>query len=55
MVRYVLTKVLRDVKALQTRKNCANGFENLLLPGLASHSKNFRGKLRTLLLLLLHN
>ena len=41
MVRYVLTKVFRGVKALQTRKESANGFENLLLQGLASHSENF--------------
>ena len=45
MVRYGLTKVLTDVKALQTRKKSANGFENLLLQGLASHSENFLGKL----------
>ena len=41
MVRYVLTKVLRGVKALQTRKKSGNGFENLLLRGLVSHSENF--------------
>ena len=41
MVHYGLAKVLRGVKALQTRKNSANGFENLLLQGLASHSENF--------------
>ena len=41
MVRYGLGKVLRDVKALQTRKKPANGLENLLLRGLASHSENF--------------
>ena len=41
MARYVLTKVLRGVKALQTRKESANGFENLILQGLASHSENF--------------
>ena len=41
MFRYVLTKVLRGVKALQTRKKSGNGFENLLLRGLASHSENF--------------
>ena len=29
MVHYGLAKVLRDVKALQTRKKPANGFENL--------------------------
>ena len=29
MVRYGLAKVLRGVKALQTRKKSANGFENL--------------------------
>ena len=31
MVDYGLAKVLRSVKALQTRKNSANGFENLNL------------------------
>ena len=36
MVRYGLAKVLRGVKALQTRKKSANGFENLLLQGLVS-------------------
>ena len=41
MVRYGLAKVLRGVKALQTRKKSANGFENLLLQGLVSHSENF--------------
>ena len=41
MVRYVLAKALRGAKALQTRKKSANGFENLLLQGLASHSENF--------------
>ena len=41
MVRYVLTKVLRGVKTLQTRKESANGFKNLILQGLASHSENF--------------
>jgi len=41
MVRYGLAKVLRGVKAFQTRKKSANGFENLLLQGLASHSENF--------------
>ena len=41
MVRYGLAKVLRGVKALQTRNKSANGFENLLLQGLASHSENF--------------
>ena len=40
MVRYGRGKVLRDVKALQTCKKSANGFENLLLQGLASHSEN---------------
>ena len=30
MVCYGLAKVLRGVKALQTRKESANGFENLL-------------------------
>ena len=29
MVHYGLAKVLRGVKALQTRKKSANGFENL--------------------------
>ena len=42
MVRYVLAKVLRGVKALQTRKKSANCFENLLHQGLASHSENFK-------------
>ena len=45
MVRYGLAKVLRGVKALQTRNKSTNGFENLLLSavlqGLASHSENF--------------
>ena len=41
MVRYGLAKVLRGVKAPQTRKQSANGFRNLLLQGLASHSENF--------------
>ena len=41
MVRYGLAKVLRGVKALQTRKESANGIENLLLQGLTSHSENF--------------
>ena len=46
MVRYGLAKVLRGVKALQTRKKKpANGFENLLLQGLTSHSENVLGKL----------
>ena len=41
MVRYVLAKALRDVKALQIpQKSNANGFENLLLQGLARHSEN---------------
>ena len=40
MVRYGLAKVLRGVKALQTRKKSANGFENLLLQGLTSHCEN---------------
>ena len=43
MVRYGLTKVLRGGKALQTRKESANGFENLVLQRLASHSENFYG------------
>ena len=41
MVRYGLAKVLRGVKAPQTRKKSANGFGNLFLQGLASHSENF--------------
>ena len=41
MVRYGLAKVLKGVKALQTRKKSANGFQNLVLQGLASHSENF--------------
>ena len=41
MVRHELAKVLRGVKALQTRQKTANGFEDLLLQGLASHSENF--------------
>ena len=41
MVRYLLAKVLRGVKAPQTRKKSANGFGNLLPQGLASHSENF--------------
>jgi len=41
MVRYVLAKVLRGVKALQIPKKSVNGFENLLLQGLARHSENF--------------
>ena len=41
MDHYRLAKVLRDVKALQTCKKSVNGFENLLLQGLASHSENF--------------
>ena len=45
MVCYGCAKVLRGVEAPQTRKKAANGFENLLLPGLASHSENFEGKL----------
>ena len=40
MVHYGRGKVLRGVKAPQTRKKAANGFENLLLQGLASHSEN---------------
>ena len=31
MARSGLAKVLRGVKALQTRKKSANGFENLIL------------------------
>ena len=41
MIRYGLAKMLGAVKALQARKKSANGFENLLLQGLASHSENF--------------
>ena len=41
MVRYGRAKVLRGVKAPQTRKKAANGFENLLLQGVARHSENF--------------
>ena len=41
MVRYGLAKVLKGVKAVQTRKKSANGFQNLVLQGLASHSENF--------------
>ena len=41
MVRYGLAKVLRGVKALQTRKKSANGFENVLLQRLAIHSEHF--------------
>ena len=37
--------MLRGVKALQTRKISAYGFENLHLQGFASHSENFEGKL----------
>ena len=40
MVRYVLAKVLRGVKALQIPQKSANGFENSLLQGLARHSEN---------------
>ena len=36
-VRYGLARVLRSVKALQTREKSDNGFENLLLQVLASH------------------
>ena len=39
MVRYGIAKLLRGVKALQTRKKSANGFENLPLHGLAGHSE----------------
>ena len=42
MVRYGLAIISRDVKALRTRKKSANGFENLLLQGLASHSENLK-------------
>ena len=37
-VRYGLARVLRSVKALQSREKSDNGFENLLLQVLASHS-----------------
>ena len=40
MVRYGLAKVLRGVKALQTRTKSDNGFENLLLQRPSSHSEN---------------
>ena len=40
MVLYGLAKVLTGVKALQTKT--ANGFENLFLQGLASHSEKFK-------------
>ena len=39
MVRYGLANLVRGVKALQTRKKSANGLENLLLQGLASHNR----------------
>ena len=42
MVRYGLAKVLRGVKALQTGEKSANGFENLHMQGLASHSEIFK-------------
>ena len=42
IVRYVLAKVLRSVKALQTRKKSANCFENLLLQGLQVILKIFK-------------
>ena len=42
MVRYGLVKVSRDVKTLQTCKKTANGFEKLLLHGLAAILKIFR-------------
>ena len=45
MVRHGLAKVLIGVKPPQTREKSANGFENLPLQGLASHSENFEGKL----------
>ena len=45
--RYGLAKKLGGVKDLQTRKKSANGFENLLLQGITSHSET--------LLMLLHN
>ena len=38
---YGRAKVLRGVKAPQTRKKAANGFENLLLQRRESHSENF--------------
>ena len=40
MVRYGLAKVWRGVKAPQTRKKSGNGFRNLFLQGLVSHSEN---------------
>ena len=53
MVRYGLSKVLRGVKALQTRKKSANCFENLLLRGLMQTIlKIFKVNLLLLLLLL---
>ena len=42
MVRYVLAKVLRGVKALQIPQKSANGFENLLLQGLQGILKMFK-------------
>ena len=45
MVCHGLAKVLRGVKALQTREKPVNGFEDLLVQGLASHSEIFLGKL----------
>ena len=40
MVLYGLAKVLRGVKALQTLKKSASGFDSLL-QRLASHSEHF--------------
>ena len=42
MVCYGLAKVLRGVKALQTRKESANGFENLLCKDLQAILKIFK-------------
>ena len=40
MFRYGLAIMLRGVNAYKHAKKSANGFENLLLQGLASHSEN---------------
>ena len=45
MAHYGFVKVLRGLKAPQTCKKSANGFENLLLQGLASHSEKLLCKL----------
>ena len=42
MVCYGLAKVLRGVEALQTRKESANGFENLLWKDLQAILKIFK-------------